>query len=107
MATATRTVKIKPETYGKLQRLARETHRSLPDVLEEAIGEYERKKFLEGLHEDFSRLRAQPEEWRAEQEERAPWDNALIDGLENETPYPAEAMRTEQEKTASQAAVNS
>ncbi len=94
MASATRNVRIKPETHGKLQRLARETNRSLPDVLEEAIGVYERKKFLEGLHDDFSRLRAQPEEWRAETEERASWDATLQDGLKNETPYPTDAMMT-------------
>lgn len=106
MAMATRTVRIKPETHSKLQKLARDTKRSLPDVLDEAIGEYERKKFLEGLHEDFSRLRAQPDEWRAETEERALWDSTLTDGLKNEAPYPAEAMMTEDEKAASQVAAN-
>ena len=100
MGTATRTVRIKPETHKKLQHLARESKRSLPDVLDEAISEYERRKFLEGLSEDFARLRANPELWQEELEERALWDCTLMDGLEDDLPYPPEAMMTETERAA-------
>lgn len=100
MATATRTVRIKPETHQRLQRLARDSKRSLPDVLDEAIGAYERRVFLEGLSEDFARLRADPEAWQEELEERALWDCTLMDALKDEPPYPHEAMLTEEERTA-------
>lgn len=100
MATATRTVRIKPETHRRLQQLARDSKRSLPDVLDEAISEYERKKFLEGVREDYARLRADPEAWREELEERALWDVTLMDGLEDEPPYPPEEMLSEEERAA-------
>ena len=100
MATASRTVRIKPETHQRLQRLARDSKRSLPDVLDEAIGAYERRVFLEGLSEDFARLRADPEVWQEELEERALWDCTLMDGLKDEPPYPPEVMLTEEERAA-------
>ena len=54
----------------------------MSSVLSSVIEEYRRKLFLEGLNEDFAALRADPEAWRAEEEERRAWDNALADGLD-------------------------
>lgn len=98
MATATRTVRIRPETHEKLQKLARDSKRSLPEVLDEAISEYERRIFLEGLSADYARLRADPVAWQEELDERALWDCTLMDGLRDEPPYPPEAMMTEEER---------
>src|SRR5688500_2341126 len=100
MATATRTVRIRPETHRRLQKLAKETKRTLPEVLEAAISDYERKTYLEGLSEDFARLRADPQAWQEELEERALWDCTLMDGLKDDPPYPPEAMLTEDERAA-------
>jgi hypothetical protein len=37
---------------------------------------------LEGLAQDFARLKADPLAWQAELEERAVWDATLSDGLD-------------------------
>ncbi|MDQ3814515.1 MAG: toxin-antitoxin system protein [Armatimonadota bacterium] len=98
MATASRTVRIKPETHRKLQKLARETGQSLPDVLDKAISEYERQRFLAECNASYTRLREDPEAWREELEERALWDCTLMDGLKDDPPYPPEAMLTPEER---------
>lgn len=100
MATATRTVRIKPETHEKLQKLARDSKRSLPEVLDEAISEYERRVFLEECNASYARLRADPVAWQEELDERALWDCTLMDGLRDEPPYPPEAMMTAEERAA-------
>ena len=43
---------------------------------------YRRQSFLEALNEDFAALRAQPEGWEGEMEERKFWEQTLMDGLE-------------------------
>jgi hypothetical protein len=40
--------------------------------------------FLEGLNEDFARLRADPEAWEEELAERRLFDGALADGLDED-----------------------
>lgn len=79
---ATLTVRIRPETHRKLQKLAQSSGKSLPEVLERAIGEYERQQFLVGCNTAFERLRQSPEEWAQEMEERAAWDATLSDDLD-------------------------
>jgi hypothetical protein len=46
----------------------------------------QRKRFLEGLNDDFARLRRDARAWNEELEERAAWDATLADGLEEEDP---------------------
>ncbi len=81
---ATLTVRIRPETHRKLQKMAQSSGKSLPEVLERAIGEYERQQFLAGCNAAFERLRQNPDDWAHEMEERAAWDVTLSDGAETE-----------------------
>ncbi len=73
-------------------RIGRESHRALRELAEQtgepmralhalANEEYGRKRFLEGANEDFAALRADPEAWREEQQERGVWDTTLAVGL--------------------------
>jgi len=62
------------------------------------ISEHERRAFLEGCNADYARLRADPDAWREELEERAAWDCTLMDGLKDDPPYPPEAMLSEEER---------
>lgn len=57
----------------------------MPAILDKAIEAFRRQRFLEGLARDFADLRADPEAWREEQEERRVWDSTLADALERET----------------------
>jgi predicted DNA-binding protein len=77
MATQAR---ISHETHKKLVRLAAETGKTQQDLIEAAVGSYERGMFLQQLNEGFARLRADTEAWREEEAERAEWDATLEDG---------------------------
>lgn len=81
---STVTVRIKQDTHSSLRELAVLTGRSLPDVLEEAVEILRRQSFLDGLAADFAALRADPEAWREEIEERAAWDHSLGDDLDRD-----------------------
>ena len=51
-------------------------------VLDRAVEVYRRQSFLDALNEDFTALRAKPDEWEEEMEERKLWEQTLADGLE-------------------------
>ena len=75
------TVRIRQDTHRSLRELATRTGRSLPDVLEEAVETLRRQSFLQGLAADFAALRADPEAWQDELDERGAWDRTLRDDL--------------------------
>lgn len=43
-----------------------------------------RQRFLEEADAAYTAIRADPEAWKAELEERAAWDQTLFDGLEDD-----------------------
>jgi hypothetical protein len=81
---SSRTVRISPQTHAKLKELAEQAGLPMPAVLERAVDEYERRKFLEGLNEDFARLRSDPKAWADELAERALFEGTLMDDLEDD-----------------------
>jgi len=77
-------VRIKAETHQRLQRIAKSSKRTLPDVLDEAVRQYEKQRFLADCDAAYLRLRKNAREWQEELEERALWENTLGDGLEDD-----------------------
>jgi hypothetical protein len=67
-----------------LQELAGQTGQSPTEVLEQALDQYRRHVFFEGLAADYAALRADSEAWAEEREERNLWDTTLMDGLDAE-----------------------
>src|SRR5207247_2323868 len=53
-------------------------------ILDEAIDQYQRDKFLDEVNAAYARLRADPKAWKEELAERQDWNGTLIDGLEHE-----------------------
>ena len=53
-------------------------------ILDEAIDQYQRNKFLDEVNAAYARLRADPKAWKEELAERKDWDGTLMDGLEHE-----------------------
>jgi len=60
MATATLTVQVPEEIKGKLETLARETHRSGNAIAGDAISDYVNRelKIIEGIHKGLDDMRA-------------------------------------------------
>jgi predicted transcriptional regulator len=80
----------------KLQELARQSGRSVAEVLERAVEEYHSRQFWEAVNKGYAELRADPEAWAAEEAERRAWEGTLMDGLdpserwaEDGTPLPS------------------
>jgi hypothetical protein len=57
-------------------------------VLEQAIEELRRRRFLEETNVAYAALRQNDEEWQSLQEEQSAWDATLLDGLEADEQWP-------------------
>jgi hypothetical protein len=77
-------VQVTDETQRVLQTLSQETGRSIPEILDKAVEEYRRKVFFEGVDRDYKTLKADPEAWSQEVQERQLFDNTLMDGLDSD-----------------------
>ena len=83
------TVQISEKSWETLLELAKESGESPIAILERAIEEYRRKRFMEVANEQYAALRADPEAWAEYQKELALWDCTLMDGLDpNEIWHP-------------------
>ncbi|MCI0642627.1 MAG: ribbon-helix-helix domain-containing protein [Gemmataceae bacterium] len=79
---ATLTVQIADSTQRSLEALSEQTGKSVPEILDKAVEDYRRKHFFEGVDRDFATLKADPDAWAHELEERRLFDNTLMDGLD-------------------------
>ena len=55
----------------------------MTEVLDKAIENYRRQRFLAGLNADFAALRKNKAAWAEELADRRMWDASLADGLED------------------------
>jgi hypothetical protein len=77
-------VRVSENTHEMLRSLSTKEGKSMQDIIDQAVEDYRRKAFLEGLSDDYRLLRENPEDWKEHEEEMTLWDNALEDGLNNE-----------------------
>jgi len=79
-------VRLSEEAHKTLRRLAEENAKTMQAILEEAVKQYEKHLFFKGAEEDYRLLKADPQAWAEELEERKLWENTLMDGIDrNET----------------------
>ncbi|HTU92958.1 MAG TPA: hypothetical protein VMF69_22950 [Gemmataceae bacterium] len=79
---STPTISISETAHQILRELAEQTGQSMTDVLDKALDAYRRKLFFEQLNAGYAALRADPQAWAEELEERKLWDATLMDGLD-------------------------
>ena len=86
MATAAKstTVRVSERTHHALHELADQSGEPMQTVLDKAIEQYRRQRFLEECHAAYCTLQQNPDAWKEYQEELAVWDVALMDGLDSE-----------------------
>ena len=77
------TVRIREETREALRQLANEVGEPMQEVLAKAVEVYRRQHILERANAAYAALRADPEAWQSEQQERREWEATLADGLED------------------------
>ena len=77
------TVRIRPETHEKLQKLANEIGQPMLVVLDEAVESLRRQRLLQETNRAFEALRSDPKAWQAELMERRQWEATLGDDLKD------------------------
>jgi len=77
-------IRISPKSKAALRELAKRAGKPMQTILDEAIDQYSRDKFLDEVNTAYARLQADPKAWKEELVERKEWDGTLMDGLENE-----------------------
>ena len=78
---ATTTIRVSGKTRETLRALAHESGKPMQDVLDDAIELYRRQRIVEQANAVYAELRADPQAWQEELEERTAWEATLSDGL--------------------------
>jgi len=77
------TVRIRKETQTILRELAVKEGKPMQTILDLALEEYRRQRFLQEANAAYAALRNNPEAWKAELAERKEWDETMADGQED------------------------
>lgn len=80
----TTTLRVDTQTQEKVRRLSCEMGISMQEVLAQAVEAYRRQYLFDAADRAYAALRADPQAWAEELEERKLWDNTLLDGIEDE-----------------------
>ncbi len=75
------TVRIDLHTRDRINALAAAAGISSSELLTRALATYEERTFWSEYQSAVADLRANPQAWAAEQDERAAWDRTAGDGL--------------------------
>jgi hypothetical protein len=76
-------VRISEESHQVLRELSEHEGLSMQSLLDEAVEQLRRLKFLARANAAFAALKADPIKWKEELEERRLWERTLSDGAEN------------------------
>lgn len=60
---STRTVRVSKRTHDELQKLSQQIGESMQAVVEQAVEELRRKRFLEQTHKTYMEVRNDPSAW--------------------------------------------
>jgi hypothetical protein len=71
------TVRVSEYSHGVLKRLAEQERISMVEALDRVAIAWERTSFFRDLNDSFAALRADPEAWQTELDERRLWDQSL------------------------------
>jgi len=74
------TVRISKSAHRALRDLAEREHVPLQTVLDRAIENYRRNRFLDAVNATYDALRSDPEKWTTELKEREEWTRTSGDG---------------------------
>lgn len=77
-------VRVDSATDRSIDELAKETGQTKAAIVRDAVRDFRRKTFFDGLKSDFEALRQDPDAWAEVCRERAEWDATIADGLDRE-----------------------
>jgi hypothetical protein len=76
---ATTTLRVRPDTRDRINRLAAEDHIAAPELIERLVEKEERERLLRAMNDDFGRLRNDRKRWATFEAETAAWDTTSGD----------------------------
>jgi predicted DNA-binding protein len=83
----TTTVRIGERARQALKELSDQTGKPMGTLIEDMLERYRRERLLDEFNAAYAALRADPEAWEEELQERRAWDSTLMDGLRDEGEY--------------------
>lgn len=87
------TVRISQRAHASLKELARRIGIPMQEVLDQAVEDFRRRRFLEEANASYAALREDADAWESLREELAEWEVTLCDGLPSESPeHPRENL---------------
>jgi hypothetical protein len=101
MATSTKqtpTVRISEKAHRTLRQLSQSSGEAMQTVLDKALERYRRERFWEEMDAAYAAIQNDPKAVAAEAEERALWDNTLMDGLDRDEVWPEYDNATSKEQ---------
>jgi hypothetical protein len=81
------TVRVDESLAERLREIATAEHRSIGQVIADAVEHYQTEKFWTGVHASYTRLRSDAGTWSDYQREVAQLEGTSMDGLADESPY--------------------
>lgn len=75
------TVRVSDAILFVLKQLARQEGTTMQAILEHAVENYRRQRFLEEVNASYEKLRKNPQEWESLQQEYRSLEGTLADGL--------------------------
>lgn len=92
------TVRISNEVRDILRELAAKEGEPMQAILEKAIEQYRRQRFLEEVNAAYAALRQDQKIWAEIQKEREGWDVTLADGLDPNEEWTQDGEATRKNK---------
>jgi hypothetical protein len=75
------TIRISQKAHLTLKELAARSGQPMQDILDQAIEEERRRRFIHDANSSYARVQANSELWSSLEAERDLWDETLLDGL--------------------------
>ena len=78
------TIRISPSSHEILKEESKSSGRSMQSVLDEAIEQFRRRRFISEVNASFAQVREDERAWGEVLKEREAWDTTTMDGLGDE-----------------------
>jgi hypothetical protein len=88
-------IRVCKSTHDTPRDLAARSKTSIGAIVDQAVEEFQRKRFWQEYTEGYAKLASQPEAWRGFHEEAGVWETTLADSIEDKP----EEQRQEQRRS--------
>lgn len=84
---ASTAIRVEENTHATLREWSEEQDKTIGQVVADLVEGQRRARFWRQVHDDYTRLQADPVAWKAYRDEVTIFEGGSMDGLEHEEPY--------------------